>query len=272
MSLARKASLLAAWTRVRLLIYLRTPRAAFFTFVFPLLLLLLLNSVNGGVDVTSTTTGEKVPFATYFTPSIAIFALITGCYTGIIFAVSTARDRGIIKRVVGTPLPSPVFLASWACSSIITGFASVFFLIVIGIIAFDVSIEPQLIPAAAVAILLGGLCLSSLGLAVVSFIRKAESAPAVSNITMFPVIFLSGVFFPIGDAPQWIQDFANVFPVAHLVDAFTGCFDPGTTGSGFTSDYWALVIWTAIGLAVATRRFRVEMTAAGGDRGRPASA
>ena len=87
--------------------------------------------------------------------------------------------------------------------------------------------------------------MSSLGLAVASFIRKAESAPAVSNITMFPLIFLSGVFFPIGDAPQWIQDVANIFPVAHLVDAFTGCFDPATTGSGFTSDYWSLVIWTA---------------------------
>ena len=139
-------------------------------------------------------------------------------------------------------------------------------LVVIGMIAFDVSIEPRLIPAAVVAVLLGGLCLSSLGLAVVSFVRKAESAPLVSNITMFPLIFLSGVFFPIGQAPQWVQDVANVFPIAHLVDAFTGCFDPATTGSGFTSDYWSLVWWTAIGLFVAVRRFRVEMTAAGGDR------
>ncbi len=139
-------------------------------------------------------------------------------------------------------------------------------LIVIGMLAFDVSIQPELIPAAVVAVLLGGLCLSALGLAVVSFVRKAESAPTVSNITMFPIIFLSGVFFPIGQAPQWVQDVANVFPVAHLVDAFTGCFDPATTGSGFTSDYWSLVLWTAIGLTVAVRRFRIEMTAAGGDR------
>ena len=132
-----------------------------------------------------------------------------------------------------------MFLASWACSSIITGFCSVLFLIVVGMIAFDVSIEPRADPGRRRRVLLGGLCLSSLGLAVVSFIRKAESAPAVSNITMFPIIFLSGVFFPIGDAPQWIQDVANIFPVAHLVDAFTACFDPATTGSGFTSDYWA---------------------------------
>ena len=93
---------------------------------------MLLNSVNGGVDVTCTTTGEKVSFATYFTPSIGVFALITGCYTGIIFAVTTARDRGIIKRVVGTPLPPGVFLAAWACSAIVTGFCSVLLLVVVG--------------------------------------------------------------------------------------------------------------------------------------------
>ncbi len=101
MTAGRRLSLLAKWTRVRLLIYLRTPRAAFFTFIFPLILLLLLNSVNSGQTVTSTTTGEQVSFAAYFTPSIAVFALITGCYTGIIFSVSTARDRGILKRVAG---------------------------------------------------------------------------------------------------------------------------------------------------------------------------
>jgi ABC-2 type transport system permease protein len=271
-SVGRQLYLLATWTRARLLIYLRTPRAAFFTFIFPLILLLLLNSVNSGQEVTSTATGEQVSFAAYFTPSIAIFALITGCYTGTIFAVSTARDRGILKRVAGTPLPPPIFLAAWSLSSIITGFASVTFLIIVGLIFFDVSIDPTLIPAAAVTVLVGGLCFSSLGLAVVTFVRKAESAPAVSNLTMFPILFLSGVFFPIADAPQWIRDVANIFPVAHLVDAFTGCFDPATTGTGFTSDLWNPLIWTAVGLFVATRRFRVEMTAAGGDRRRAAPA
>ena len=147
-------------------------------------------------------------------------------------------------------------------------------LVVVGMAFFDVSIEPRLIPAALVTLVLGGTALSALGLAVSTFVSKAESAPAVANITMFPVIFLSGVFFPLTGAPDWIQRVADVLPVAHLVDSFTACFDPTTTGSGFTGDLWPLVLWTAIGLAIAVRRFRVEMTAAGGDRHRvaPASA
>jgi ABC-2 type transport system permease protein len=271
MTLGRQLLLLGKWIRTRLLIYLRTPRAAFFTFIFPLILLLLLNSVNSGQDI-EVSTGQKVSFAAYFTPSIAIFALVTGCYTGTIFAVSTARDRGILKRVAGTPLPAPVFLGAWAGATIITGFCSVAFLVIVGLIFFDVSIDPGLILAAVVTVLVGGLCLSSLGLAVVTFVRKAESAPAVSNLTMFPILFLSGVFFPIGTAPQWIQTVADIFPVAHLVDSFTSCFDPATTGTGFTSDLWNPLVWAAVGLFVATRRFRVEMTAAGGDRRRTAPA
>jgi ABC-2 type transport system permease protein len=271
MTPTRTLSLFALWTRARFRLFLRTPRTAFFTFVFPLILLALLNTTNNGQTVTGPS-GTKMDFAAYFTPSIGIFGLVTACYTATIFAISTARDRGIIKRVMGTPLPTPVYLASWGMAAIITGFVSITVLVVIGLIAFGVSIDPGLIPAAVVTTLLGATCLSALGLAVASFVRKAESAPMVANLTMFPIIFLSGVFFPINDAPSWIQHVADVFPVAHLVDALTACFDPATTGSGFSSDLWSLIAWTAVGIVIATRRFRVEMTAAGGDARRPATA
>lgn len=271
MSAMRKLALLAAWTRARFKLVLRTPRTAFFTFVFPLILLALLNSLNEGQTVPGPN-GADVAFATYFTPSIGIFGLVTACYTATVFAIATARDRGIIKRVMGTPLPAPIYLASWALAAIATGLISVCLLVIAGMVFFNVSIDPVLIPGAAVTALLGATCLSALGLAVSSFVRKPESAPMVANLTMFPVIFLSGVFFPINDAPGWVQDVANILPVAHLVDALTACFDPATTGSGFSNDLWSLVLWTGAGVIVAARRFRVEMTAAGGDARRPATA
>jgi ABC-2 type transport system permease protein len=267
----RKLALLVVWTRARLKLFLRTPRSAFFSLIFPLILLALLDSLNQGQTVPGPN-GADVAFAAYFTPSIGIFGIVTACYTATVFAISTARDRGIIKRVMGTPLPAPIYLASWALAAITTGLISVCVLVIAGMVFFHVRIDSVLIPAAAVTALLGATCLSALGLAVSSFIRKAESAPMVANLTMFPVIFLSGVFFPINDAPGWVQDVANILPVAHLVDAFTACFDPATTGSGFSSDLWSLVLWTWIGLFIAARRFRVEMTAAGGDARRPATA
>ncbi len=271
MTTRRKLALLALWTKGRFKLFLRTPRTAFFTFLFPLILLALLDSLNSGQTITGAN-GSKVSFAAYYTPSIGIFGLVTACYTWTIFTIATARDRGIIKRVMGTPLPTSIYVTSWGMAAIITGFVSTALLVVIGLLAFNVSIEPRLIPAAVATVLLGATCLSALGLAVSSFVRKVESAPMVANLTSFPVIFLSGVFFPISEAPDWLQKVADVFPVAHLVDAFASCFDPSTTGSGFTSDLWLLAAWTAVGLFVAARRFRAEMTAAGGDAWRPATA
>jgi ABC-2 type transport system permease protein len=269
--MTRELALLATWTGARFRLFLRTPRTAFFTFVFPLILLLLLNSTNSGQQVPGPN-GVDVDFAAYFTPSIAIFGLVTGCYTATVFAIATARDRGIIKRVMGTPLPAPIYLAAWAVAAIIAGVISVAILVVVGLIFFGVHLDPGLIPAAIVTVVLGATCLASIGLAVSAFVRKAETAPMVANLTMFPVIFVSGVFFPINDAPEWLKHVADILPVAHLVDAFTACFDPTTTGSGFSSDLWSLVLWTGIGLFVAVRRFRIEMTAAGGDRRRTAAA
>jgi ABC-2 type transport system permease protein len=71
--------------------------------------------------------------------------------------------------------------------------------------------------------------------------------------------FISGIWFPLDGAPGWLVNVAHFFPLHHIVHAFGSCFVPGSTGSGFNgSDLSAIVLWTAIGLFVAVRRFRWE--------------
>jgi ABC-2 type transport system permease protein len=101
------------WLKGRLRLMTRTPRATFFTFIFPLILPVLLNSLGGG-DVS--VPGGKVPYSQYITPAIAIFALTAATYSFVIFGVATAREQGTFKRVRGTPLPMWVFLGSWVAS------------------------------------------------------------------------------------------------------------------------------------------------------------
>jgi ABC-2 type transport system permease protein len=96
--------LLRCWIHARLLVTLRTPRAAFFTFVFPLLLLVLLNATSHThlVDVP----GGKVTSPSTSPPSIGIYGLAVGCYSLPIFGLAGAREPGLLKRVRGTPLSS----------------------------------------------------------------------------------------------------------------------------------------------------------------------
>ena len=67
--------------------------------------------MNGNAEIDAY--GEKLRFAQFYTPAIAIFSLVTACYTTLILGVSTARDQGLLKRVRGTPLPMGIYLGSW---------------------------------------------------------------------------------------------------------------------------------------------------------------
>ena len=88
-------------------------------------------------------------------------------------------------------------------------------------------------PAAVVTASSGAASLAALGLTVSTFVRRADAAPAIANLTLFPLLFLSGVFFPLANAPGWVVTLAHVFPLSHIVEAFTACFSPYTQGSGF---------------------------------------
>ena len=232
-------ALLGRWTVARLKSIRRSPRAAFFTFVFPLLLLVLLNATSNSARVN--VPGGEVDFDQYFTPSMAIYALTVACYALPIFGISTARDAGILKRVRGTPLSPWIYLVSWASGAILTGLAAVVAIFVVGVSAFGVTLYPELLPAAIVTVLVGALSLAAIGLAVSTFVRRAETAPAIANLTLFPLAFLSGLFFPIETAPEWVKTIAHIFPLSHLVEAFEGCFSPFTTGTGFAFRDLAIV-------------------------------
>jgi ABC-2 type transport system permease protein len=254
--------LVGVWIRAGVRALLRTPRAAFFTFVFPAVLLVF---VDGTASGTVTGAGGRVEAAQYFTPSLAIFGLAFGCYTSLVFSIPRARERGILKRVRGTPVPPSVYLASLVAVGLLSGIASVLILVVLGVAEFGVHLYPRLLPAAVVTIVIGGLCLCALGLAVSSFVANAETAPVVANITLLPLAFISGVFASVHGAPQWLSTLASVFPLRHLVDAFSASFSPHTSGSGFRpGDLAVLLVWAFAGARVAVRRFRWEPAAQAG--------
>jgi ABC-2 type transport system permease protein len=245
------------WVFARVRLTLRNPRALVFTFAFPLILIVLFSALNGNAEVDAY--GEKIRFAQFYTPAIAIFSLVTACYTSLILGIATARDQGLLKRVRVTPLPMGIYLGSWVTGAMLTGIGAVVVLFLVSVPAFGVEITARTLPAAAVTLVLGAACLASLGVAVASLVKSAEQAMPVAQLTFLPISFISGIWFPLQGAPSWLVDVAHFFPLSHIVNAFGSCFAPGSTGSQFhADDLAAILIWTAVGLLVAARRFRYE--------------
>jgi ABC-2 type transport system permease protein len=251
-------SLLRRWIAARVVLMLRNPRVTFFTFAFPLMFLLIFGGLNGNAQVAGPAGGD-VPFAQFYTPAIGVFGLTLACYSNVIFGLSTARDEGVLKRVRGTPLPMPVYLTAWLTGAALIGILSVVLMFAVAIPLFGVDLYPANLPAAVVTLALSSACLSAVGLAVATLVKNADQAGPVAQLTMLPVSFISGIFWPLNGAPDVVVAIAHVFPLYYIADAFGACFVPQTTGGGWAPGNLAVIaLWGIAGLLVASRRFHAE--------------
>jgi ABC-2 type transport system permease protein len=255
--------LLVRWIGTRLRILLRGPRGAFFTFVFPLIFLIIFDAGNKGNTVT--VTGGKVDFVQFYTPGIAVFAVTTSCYQGLIILVANLRDQGILKRVRGTPLPPWIYLSALVGAAITAGFMSVLLMFLVAVPAFGVHIYPKLLPAAVVTLFVGAASITAVALSVSTLVDRPESAQPIAAITFFPLLFVSGVFYPLNTYPDWLQKIAHLFPLSHMAQGFEACFSPHTTGLGFSAKHLSvMLVWWAGGTIFAARHFRWEKRPGGG--------
>ena len=95
-----------------------------------------------------------------------------------------------------------------------------------GVIFYSASV-PTGVPLVqfVLTLLVGGLSFAALALALTAAIPNADAAPPIVNASILPLLFLSGIFIPIGDdAPTWIKAVSNIFPVRHFFEAMASAF------------------------------------------------
>ncbi len=231
----------------------RNPAAAFFTFVFPLMFMVLFNVLFGG------NRSNGLPVSEFYTPAVIAFAVITATYTNIAMMVTVARDNGILKRMRGTPLPPWVYLAGRILHAVLVAGLLVVIVAAFGAIFYDVRFPWDRLPALVITLVVGAASFCALGLAIAGIIPNADSAPAIVQFSVLPLTFVSNVFIDMRGAPAWINAFSEIFPVRHLADALLGIYNPATAGSAVAwGDIGVMALWGAAGLLVALRFFSWE--------------
>jgi ABC-2 type transport system permease protein len=112
-------------------------------------------------------------------------------------------------------------------------------------------------PAFVLDIIVGAVVFCCLGFAVASLIGNVDAAQPVTLAIVLPLCFISGIFIPAGELPNWLVDIGAVFPVRPFAAALLAAYNPHTTGSGLRwSDLAVLAAWGAAGLIFAMLRFR----------------
>jgi ABC-2 type transport system permease protein len=231
----------------------RNPAAAFFTFAFPLLFMVIFNVIFAGSPG-----ADGISAADFFTPAIIVFSVITATYTNIAMTVAIARDSGVLKRVRGTPLPSWAYLFGRIAHAVLVALLLVVIVAAFGALLYGVQVPWERLPQLVLVLVIGAASFCALGIAVSALVPNADAAPAVVNASILPLLFISNVFIRLENPPAWMDTLAAVFPVRHFADAMLATYTPAMVDTVLWQDLAVMGAWGVAALLFSIRFFSWE--------------
>lgn len=231
----------------------RNPASVFFTVMLPVIFLLIFATIFGN-DRIDELGGVKT--TTYYVPAIITLAVVSATMQSLAISLTVDRERGLLKRTRGTPLPGWVFISGRIGNSVVVSVLMLCLLAVLGRLLYGVEIPWDRVPAVLVTLSIGAAAFCCLGIAITAAIPSEDAAAPITNVAVLPLYFLSGVFIPESEIPDGVLHVADAFPVRHFFEAFFAAWDPGTVGAGFEWGNLAVVAaWGVAGLMIALRTF-----------------
>jgi ABC-2 type transport system permease protein len=242
-------ALTLTWRQYRLerRMFWRNPSAAFFNFVLPLLFL-----AGGGIILSGSQHDlDKL------VPAIAGMSVMSTTFTALAYNIVFLRERGVLKRIRGTPLPSASYFGGVAANAVTNTAVQIAIVVLVGRAFFGIG-WPKDWPELIVFVLVGVVCFAALGVAFAHIIPNFESTAAYVNAIFLPVVFVSFFVFDSTSAPGFLRTIADALPLTPLIEGLSGAV---VAGSGLSNHLDALAViglWGIFGLYFAVRGFSWE--------------
>jgi len=169
----------------------------------------------------------------------------------------TYRQRGVLRRLKVTPMPLPSFVGSRVLVHLLLALIQAALVIAVGVALFHVHMAsgPTLARMAVLA-LLGSGSFVSIGFFVAAVSKNVEIAAALGQVIGTPMMFLSGIFFPLQGLPDWLHTVASFLPLTYLGDALRQTMVNGVPFAPLQFDAIVLGGWLIVCLAISARYFR----------------
>lgn len=245
--------------------YFRQGDTVFFTFLFPLLMLTIFSVAFSDSDFGTTPDGDPLSAAQYYLPAmLAAGALLSGLQN---MAVDIAMERsdGTLKRLAGTPLSPVSYFIGKIGQVLVTAILQAALLIAAAAWVFDVPLPDDASSWVTFiwVFLLGVTTCAILGIGLSSLPRSGKSATGVVIPIVLVLQFISGVYIQFSMLPDWLQNIANVFPLAWLAHGMRAAFLPESFATLEAGEDWNLTgvlvvcgIWLVVGLVLTRLTFR----------------
>lgn len=216
---------------------------AFFTIILPVLLLALISLIFTDARVSG------VRLAVFMLAAMITYTVGVASYVNIAEATSGDRERGVLKRLAGTPLPHWAYHAGNLTTALLVSIATAMVLALVAALGYGVRIEPGMIPWMLAAIVAGASCFTVLAALVVALASKQQTVNAITLGTFLPLAFVSDVFVIGGELPGALRIIGDVFPLRHVSYTVLAALDPAGRPRPWT-DLAVVTAWTLGGMVV----------------------
>ncbi len=196
---------------------------------------------------------QSFKYIDFLVPGLIGFSILTSPMFALVNISSQYKRDKIFKQLSLTPITKTEWLISKIVWYVILTIISFFLMTAVGTFAFGahITLTPLIIPF----LVIGPLLFVSLGMLVGTVSNTVESAAVVGNLVTFPMMFLSGTFFPVSTMPAYLQSFAHVLPLFYVIDGLNNVMIYGNYGPALL-DLGILLVISVIIFGLAVRFFK----------------
>ena len=238
------------WLEIK--IFVREPLGLFGTVGVPVLVFLVAGRLMQGAA--SVPTSREAAFLATGLPVLAAILMSISAVVSLVTIISIYREGGILKRLRATPLHPATILTAHVLVKLLFTTVTLALLIAAGRRYYAPSTPGEIVRFAA-ALLFSTAGVLSIGFLIASVVPTARFAQPLAGIIFYPMIAVSGLFFPIALLPPWLQIVARVMPMTYTVSLLQGVWR-GDPLSAHLVDIGAIALFAAVFTALASRFFR----------------
>ena len=167
------------------------------------------------------------------------------------------KKNGSLRRLRVAPIRPWQIISATALNRIFVGIVTVALMFVVAVVVFDFNMRGDYISFLLFTII-STICLFGFGMAIAGWAKDSNQAAPLSNLVSFPMMFLSGVFFPVFLMPDWLQKVTQFIPLTPVVEGLRRITTEGQTILELGPQLAVIAAWTVVIYVIAFKTFRWE--------------
>ncbi|HHF08613.1 MAG: ABC transporter permease [Thermotogae bacterium] len=198
--------------------------------------------------------GGEFNYYSFMAPGIMAMVAIMSVVNGLAAAITTEKERGTLDGILTTPIPRYSIVLGKTLAQGIRGILQAIIILLIAVFLFGATVQGSILLALFVLVL-GIMSFIGVGIIITAGAPDQETSQMILTTLMFPMMFLSGVFFPVNQMPSFMQSISKFFPLTYAAEALRKVMVLGGTFQNISGDVIILLIFSVITFSLAVPLF-----------------